>query len=123
MRELNPYESPKSLPFDACNKQLPVSFLFSAMVALIASLLTGFLLYTGVFFGFRWPGSIKSAIAFTFLLVCLLYEVIRGKKDLVEIRSLSGNERQIGIVHVLIIIAFCFAIRGFAHWVTLNTPF
>lgn len=123
MSELNPYESPKSLPFDASNKQLPISFLFSAMVALIAILLTGFLLYTGIFFGFRWPGTIKSAIAFTFLLVCLLYEFVRGKKELAEIRELPGNERHVGIVHVLIIVAFCFAVRGFAHWVTLNTPF
>ena len=123
MSERNPYESPSSLPFDASNKQLPVNFVFSAMVALITILLAGFLFYTGVFFGFQWPGVTKSAIAFTILLVCISYGIVRGKKELSQICELTGNERQIGIVHILIIVSFCVAVRGFAHWVTLNTSF
>ena len=123
MSDLNPYESPSSLPFDNANNQLPLNFLFSALVALIAVLLTCFLLYTGVFFGFQWPGRIKSAIAFTFLLVCLAYGIVRCKQDLPQFRELTGKERHIGIVHLTLIVAFCFAVRGFAHWVMLNTTF
>ncbi len=123
MSDLNPYESPHSLPFDAADNQLPLNFIFSALVALIAVLLAGFLLYTGVFFGFQWPGTIKSAIAFTFLLVCISYGMVRGKKELSQFRELTGKERHIGFVHIMLIIAFCFAVRGFVHWVTLNTSF
>lgn len=123
MSDLNPYESPCSLPFDAANNQLPLNFIFSALVALIALLLSGFLLYTGVFFGFQWPGTIKSAIAFIFLLVCITYGIIRCKKDWSQFRQLTGKERHIGMVHIMLIVAFCFAVRGFAHWVSLNTSF
>ena len=123
MSEWNPYESPSSLPFDTSNKHLPVNFIFSAMVAMIAALLGGFLLYTGFAFGFQWPGTIKSAIAFSFFLVCVSYGVVRGKKELSQFRALTGHERQLGAVHILIIVAFCFAVRGFIHWVSLNTSF
>jgi hypothetical protein len=123
MSDLNPYESPGSLPSASADNQLPLNFIFSALVALIAVLLSGFLLYTGVFFGFQWPGTIKSAIAFLFLLVCIMYGIVRCKKDLSQLRELTGNERHIGIVHIVLIVAFCFAVRGFVHWVTLATSF
>ena len=71
MNDVNPYESQSPLQLETTNNELPVNFVFSGMVAVITSLLAGFLLYVGI--GFRWPGPIKSLIAFMILVVCLTY--------------------------------------------------
>jgi uncharacterized protein YacL len=123
MKDVNPYESQSPLQFETTNHELPVNFVFTGMVAVITSLLAGFLLYAGIGFGFKWPGVLKSAIAFMVLVVCLAYGFIRGKKELKQLRELSVNARQVNFVHVAIIVAFCFAIRGFAHWVTKSSLF
>ncbi len=123
MNDVNPYESQSPLQLETTNHELPVNFVFSGMVSVITSLLAGFLLYAGIGFGFRWPGPIKSVIALMILVVCLAYGFIRGTKELKQLRELSANARQVNFVHVAIIVAFCFAIRGFAHWVTKSTLF
>lgn len=123
MKEVNPYESQSPLQLETTNNELPVNFVFLGMVAVITSLLAGFLLYAGIGFGFKWPGPIKSLIALIVLVVCLAYGFIRGKKELKQLRELSVQARQVNFVHVAIIVAFCFAIRGFAHWVTKSSLF
>ncbi len=123
MKEVNPYESQSPLQLETTNNELPVNFVFSGMVAVITSLLAGFLLVAGIGFGFKWPGPIKSLIALIVLVVCLAYGFIRGKKELKQLRELSVQARQVNFVHVAIIVAFCFAIRGFAHWVTKSSLF
>ncbi len=35
----------------------------------------------------------------------------------------TNNALPVNFVHVAIIVAFCFAIRGFAHWVTKSSLF
>lgn len=123
MIEVNPYETHSELPLEATRNALPVNFVFSGMVALVAILLTGFLLYCGLASGFKWPGAIKSSIALTILAVCLAYGSVRGRKEMKQLRELASSERQIGALHIMIIIAFCFAIRGFVHWVTISSTF
>ncbi len=123
MNDVNPYESRSPLQLETTNHELPVNFVFSGMVAVITSLLAGFLLYAWIGFGFTWPGPIKSLIALMILVVCLAYGIIRGQKELKQLRELSVHARQVNFVHVAIIVAFCFAIRGFAHWVTKSSLF
>ena len=123
MIDVNPYQTQSNLQFEATRNALPVNFVFSGMVGLVAFLLICFLLYSGLTSGFQWPGAIKSSVTFTFLIVCLAYGTVRGRKELKQLRELSSTERQVGILHVIIIVAFCFAIRGFVHWVTIDSTF
>jgi len=123
MVEVNPYETQSELSFEATRNALPINFVFSGMVALVAMLLSGFLLYCGFASGFKWPGAVKSSIAFTILAVCLAYGSVRGRKEVKQLRELASSERQIGAMHIMLIIAFCFAIRGFIYWVTISSTF
>ncbi len=123
MVDMNPYQTQSNLQFEATRSAFPINFVFSGMVAVITFLLTGFLLYAGFTSGFKWPGAIKSSIALTILVICLMYGMLRGCKELKQLRELSSSERQIGALHILIVFAFCFAIQGFIHWVSKSTTF
>ena len=123
MIDMNPYETQSNLQFEATRNALPINFVFSGMVAVVTALLMGFLLYAGFTSGFKWPGAIKSSIALTILLVCLAYGTVRGGKELKQLRELSSSERQIGVLHILLVFAFCLAIQGFVHWVSKSTTF
>ncbi len=121
MRDMNPYESNSNLTLDANNRFLPVDFVFSVMVGMITILLSVFLIISGLFYGFRWPGATKSAISFAILSVCAAYVIVRGSKELKQLRELSIRGLRVGLIHIMIVFAFGFAVRGFAYWVTKNS--
>lgn len=123
MNEVNPYdyESSGTIPIDPTSNWLPVNFVFTAMVGVVATLLAGFLVVSGVFYGFRWPGPSKSAISFAIFLVCVAYGMVRQSKEMKLLRGLSFRGARVGLIHICIVLAFGFAVFGFAHWVTKNT--
>ena len=104
------------------SNQIPLRLVFSFEVMSTGGILAAFLAYVGVQYSFEWPGLIKSIVSGILLLMCLVYGVTRGDKDVKLLRELPSGDKQVGFAHAGLIMLFVFALTAFAIWIFEGPP-
>lgn len=104
------------------SRTIPLRLVFSLMVTTTGALLAAFLTFTGINYGFKWPGLVKSIVSAFLFVVCLVYGVTRGDKDLKLLREMPSGEKQVGFAHAGLIMLFLFALTALAMWICVGPP-
>lgn len=92
------------------------------MVVTMGGILSAFLAFAGVRYGFQWPGAIKTIVSVVVLVVCLGYGIARGDQDLKLMRSMPSGNKEVGVAHAGLIMLFVFALTAFAMWILVGPP-